>query len=496
MVGTRRAGHQSDKDIFQGDLSDETTPRSICPTMRPMSDETRKALDRALSLSTDFLDKLVDSPLGATASPDELRTRLGHPLAETGLPAEQILDELARDAADGLFTTGGARFFAWAIGGALPASLGADWLCSAWDQNSVIYGTSPAMAIIEEVTGEWMKELLGLPQEASYAFVTGCQFAHVTALAAARHKLLNDLGHDVGAKGLSGAPQMVIRTGELCHESIQRAARLLGLGTESVEFHRCLPDGQTDLDDIERHLDDRPTVIVLQAGEFNTGAFDDFERAHELAQGRPVWIHVDGALGLFAAASEKTRHLMQGCSLLDSWATDGHKWLNVPFDCGYVFIAHPEAHKESMTVRASYFTASDDIRHQIDWTPEWSRRARAVPTYAAIRSLGRKGLEELIDQSCALCRRLVDGIGALEGVEVVARPVINQGLVRFLSRDGDHDTWTDEVIARLQQGGEAWFGGATFLGRRVMRAPVLSWRTTEEDIDRAIDAVSRAIDKD
>jgi glutamate/tyrosine decarboxylase-like PLP-dependent enzyme len=462
-----------------------------------MSDDIHDVLRRAVSHSTEYLDTLQDSRVGATASTAELRRRLGGPLGETGELAEQVIDELASNVEGGLFTTGGGRFFAWAIGGALPASLGADWLASAWDQNSVIYGTSPAMAVIEEVAGEWLKELLGLPPQASYAFVTGCQLAHVTALAAARHKLLNDLGHDVGARGLSGAPRIVIRTGELCHESVLRASRLLGLGTDAVVTHPCRPDGRTDLDDIERALSDEgdaPTILVLQAGEFNTGAFDDFHRAHQLKQGRNMWVHVDGALGLFAAASERTRPLMAGCSLLDSWATDGHKWLNVPFDCGYVFVAHPEAHKEAMTVRASYFTASDDVRHQIDWTPEWSRRGRAVPTYAALRSLGRQGLARLLDRSCELCLRLVEGIGALDGAEVVARPVINQGLVRFTSPDGDHDRRTDEVVERLQLGGEAWFGAATFLGRRVMRAPVLSWRTTEADVDRAIEAVRRALD--
>ena len=458
-----------------------------------MSDEVHDVLSRAMSLSTDYPRGLAESRVGATATPEQLRRQLGGPLGDRGEDPGRGSSGLAADVEGGLFTTGGGRFFAWAIGGALPAALGADWLTSAWDQNSVIWGTSPGMAMIEEIAGEWLRDLLELPPHASYAFVTGCQLAHVTALAAARHKLLADLGHDVGTDGLSGAPRIVIRTGELCHESVLRAARLLGLGTDAVVTHPCLPDGKTDLDDIERSLDDSPTVLVLQAGEFNTGAFDDFRRAHQMAQGRNMWVHVDGALGLFAAACESTRQLMDGCGLLDSWATDGHKWLNVPFDCGYVFVAHPEAHKEAMTVRASYFTASDDVRHQIDWTPEWSRRGRAVPTYAALRSLGRRGLEELIDRSCELCRRLVEGIGELDGAEIVARPVINQGLVRFTAADGDHDRRTDEVVERLQRGGEAWFGAATFLGQRVMRAPVLSWRTTEADVDRAIEAVRRAL---
>lgn len=456
--------------------------------------EDHKALHRALAHSIDYLESLDEGEVRPSTSAVELRDRLGRELCEDGVPAEQVIDDLVKDVDGGLFRTGGGRFFAWAIGGALPASLAADWLTSAWDQNSVIYATSPALAIMEEVTGAWMKDVLRLPRDASFAFVTGCQAAHVTALAAARQKLLNDRGYDVGARGLSGAPQITIRTGELCHESIARAARLLGLGTDSVRQHPCHEDGRLDLDDVASHLDDSPTVLVLQAGEFNTGAFDDYHRAHELAREHELWVHVDGALGLWAAASEKYRHLMDGCELMDSWATDGHKWLNVPFDCGYVFTAHPEAHRKAMMVRASYFSAEDDVRHQIDWGPEWSRRGRAVPTYAALRSLGRRGLADVIERCCELTERLVNGIGALEGVEVLAPPVINQGLVRFLAADGDHARRTDEVIERLQQSGVAWFGGSDWKGRRAMRVPVLSWRTTEKDIDTAIAAVRTALE--
>lgn len=458
-----------------------------------MMDE-HKPLRHALDHAIDYIDSLDRRQVRTSTSIEELRNRLGRDLNDEGIAPEQVIDELVADVEGGLFTTGGGRFFAWAIGGVLPASLAADWLTSAWDQNSVIAGTSPAMTVIEEVTGDWLKDVLRLPRDASFAFVTGCQSAHVTALAAARQKLLRDRGYDVAARGLSGAPQIQIRTGELCHESIKRAARLLGLGTDSVQLHPCQEDGRLDLHDVARSLDDSPTILVLQAGEFNTGAFDDFHRAHELAREHGLWVHVDGALGLWAAASDKYRHLMDGCDRLDSWATDGHKWLNLPFDSGFVFTAHPESHKEAMTVRASYFSAHDEVRHQIDWTPEWSRRGRAVPVYATLRSLGRRGLAELVDRCCELTQRLVEGIGALDGAEVLAYPVINQGLVRFLADDGDHARRTDEVIERVQRSGVAWFGGADWKGRRVMRVPVLNWRTTAKDVDMTLEAVRKALE--
>lgn len=457
-----------------------------------MTDE-HEALRRALSHAIDFIDSIEASPIPPTLSPDELRERFGKALGDEGMPPEQVIDELVADVEGGLLMSGGGRFFAWAIGGLLPAALAADWLTSAWDQNSAIYSSSPALNVIEEVTGAWLADVLRLPEGVSFAFVTGCQSAHITAIASARQKLLNDLGYDVGARGLSGAPQIRIHTGELCHASVTRGARLLGLGTDSVQMHPCSEDGRLDLDAVARSLDDAPTILVLQAGEFNTGAFDDFHRAREIAQEHGAWVHVDGALGLWAAASEKYRHLMDGCELADSWATDGHKWLNLPFDIGFVFTAHPEAHKEAMSVRASYFSASDEHRHQIDWGPEWSRRGRGVPVYAALKSLGRSGLADLVDRSCDYARRIVEGIGALDGAEVLVEPVINQGIVRFLGDDGDHDRRTNEVIDRLQQSGVVWFGGSDWKGRRVMRVPVLSWRTQPDDVDKTIEAVRIAL---
>jgi glutamate/tyrosine decarboxylase-like PLP-dependent enzyme len=457
-----------------------------------MSDEYA-ALRCALGHALTYLDGLDTRQIPATASVEELRKRLSKDLGNDGIPAARVIDELAADVEGGLFGTGSPRFFAWAIGGGLPAAIAADWLTSVWDQVSSIYSSSPALAVMEEVAGAWLKDVLRLPQDASFAFVTGCQSAHLVALAAARHKLLEDRGHDVEARGLSDAPRMTIHTGELCHESVARAARFLGLGTDAIKTHPCHGDGRLDLDHVARSLDDSPAILVLQAGEFRTGAFDDFHHAHELAKAENLWVHVDGALGLWIAASEKYRHLMDGCSLMDSWATDGHKWLNLPFDTGFVFTAHPQAHKQAMTVRASYFTAGEGVRHQVDWGPEWSRRGRGLPVYAALRSLGRHGLAQLVDRCCEYAQRLVEGIGELEGVEIVTAPVINQGIVRFIAADGDDDRRTNEVIERIQNSGVTWFGGADYKGRRVMRVPVLNWRTTQDDIEAVIEVVRSAL---
>jgi glutamate/tyrosine decarboxylase-like PLP-dependent enzyme len=461
-----------------------------------MSSE-RLLLERTLVHAIDYLDSLGTRPVRATVADVELRSRLKTKLDEEAIPPERVIDELVSGVEGGLVASSSGRLFAWAIGGTLPAALAADWLTSTWDQNAAIHACSPAEAILEEVTGEWLKDLLRLPEDASFALVTGCQAAHTTALAAARHQLLSERGWDVESRGLMGAPALAIYTGEYRHESLLRAARLLGLGTDAFRSHPTREDGRIDLEAVRasfRADPERPTILCLNAGEFHTGAFDDYAAAVEIARRHGAWVHVDGAFGLWAAASERYRHLTRGMELADSWATDGHKWLNVPFDCGYVFTAHPDAHRAAMTMRASYMPiAGEANREQIDWNLEWSRRGRAVPTYAALRSLGRKGVAELVGRCCDHCSALVAGIGALPGAEVVSRPVINQGLVRFLAEDGDHDRRTDEVIARVNGSGIAWFGGTDWRGKRVMRVSVLSHRTTEEDVKRVVGAVADAL---
>jgi len=453
-------------------------------------------LDIAAAHAATYIDGLGSRPIAALAGLAELRRRFDKPLPEDGVADEAVIEELVRDAEGGILGSGSGRFFAWVIGGALPVAVAADWLTTAWDQNAASNATAPAEAVVEEVCGDWAKSILGLPSSASFAFVTGCQMAHTTALASARHKLLADRGWNVETSGLSGAPALKILTTENRHESILRAVRLLGLGTDAVEYVRSDNMGRMDMGALEtalRQTGEAPVVVCLQAGDLNTGVFDPFARACEIAHGANAWVHIDGAIGLWVAASERHRHLLGGAAAADSWATDAHKWLNVPFDSGLVFVAHAPAHRAAFSQETSYSMPREGLRNQKDWNPEWSRRGRAFPVYAAIRALGRKGIAELIDRSCAHADRLVRGIGALPGAELVAAPTINQGLVRFLSPDGDHDRFTDEVIHRIQAQGVAFFGGVTWRGMRVMRISVCNWRTTDEDIERTIASVREAL---
>ena len=410
---------------------------------------------------------------------------------------EQVIDDLVRDAEGGILGSTNGRFFGWVIGGTLPAALAADWLTSAWDQNAASNVTAPAEAIVEEVCGDWVKQLLGIPQSASFAFVTGCQMAHTTAFAAARHKLLRDRGWNVEETGLAAAPALRVLTTENRHESIIRAVRLLGIGANAITIVPVDNLGRMDtaaLEQMMRRAADAPTIVSLQAGDLNTGIFDPFPEACRIAHAHGAWVHVDGAFGLWAATSDKYRHLLDGASQADSWATDGHKWLNLPFDCGLVFVADPSPHRAAFAQDTSYAVAVEAVRNQKDWNPEWSRRGRGFAAYAAIRALGRSGIAGIVDRCCAHATRLTESVGGLAGAEIVARPIVNQGLVRFLSPDGDHDRQTDATISRIQAGGVAWFGGATWRGMRVMRISVCNWMTTEHDVDAAIAAVRAAMD--
>jgi glutamate/tyrosine decarboxylase-like PLP-dependent enzyme len=443
-------------------------------------------LDLAAAHAVKYLEALDSRPIATAATVEELRQLLARPFPETGMAPETVVNELVRDAERGILGSSNARFFGWVIGGTLPVAIAADWLTSTWDQNGASNLTSPAEAVVEEICGEWAKELLGIPGSASFAFVTGCQMAHTTALAAARHKLFQDRGWDVERLGLAGAPPLTILTTQSRHESIIRSVRLLGIGTDAIEYLPADNLGSIEIGQLEsalRRPAGNPVVLCLQAGDLNTGVFDPFERACPIAHAAKAWVHVDGAFGLWAATSERHRHLLNGAEQADSWATDGHKWLNLPFDSGLVFVAHPSAHRAAFAQDTSYSVPRKELRNQKDWNPEWSRRGRGFPVYAAIRALGRAGIGEIVDRCCAHADRLVSGIGDLPGAEVVAAPIINQGLVRFLADDGDHDRATDDVIRRIQAKGVAWFGGATWRGMRVMRVSVCNWLTTDRDIE-------------
>ena len=461
----------------------------------------RTVLESTLAHVLRYLESLDHASVSATTSLAELRQRLGRPLIDDGVDATQVINELVTDVQGGVLGSAGGRFFAWVVGGAIPAALAADWLTSTWDQPSALYATGPAIAVIEEVCGKWLKELLGLPTAASFALVTGCQMAHVTCLAAARNAMLAKHGWDVERKGVSGAPQICILSSNQRHGSIERAVRLLGIGNDNVVD---LPvDGQGHLDSTElvrglqQHVSS-PTIVLLQAGDINTGVFDPFDELIPMAHKYGAWVHIDGAFGLWSAASPNYQHLLTGVEQADSWATDGHKWLNVPYDCGYAFVLDSKAHRASMSHRASYLTHDDVARDQIDWNPEWSRRGRGVATYAAIRQLGKQGLAELIERSCQHAYSLVTLIGALPGAELVWEPQINQGLVRFLdtkpdATDADHNRRTDSVIAKILESGEAFFSGTTWQGKRCMRVSVCNWQTNDEDVERVVDAVQLAL---
>ena len=389
----------------------------------------------------------------------------------------------------------------WVIGGVLPAALATDWMTSAWQQNAALYATSPAAAVVEEVVGEWLKDVLHLPRTASFALVTGCQMAHVTCLAAARHGLLARRDWDVETQGLFGAPPIRILTSSERHGSFERAVRLLGFGTAQIELLPIDNEGRLLPDALEaklRELADSPTLLLLQAGDINIGAYDNFSELIPIAREYGAWVHVDGAFGLWVAASERLQHLVKGVETADSWATDGHKWLNVPFDCGFAFVADRESHRASHASRAAYITHAADARDQMDWNPEWSRRSRCFASYAALRQLGRHGIADLVDRCCKHAHSIVTGIGTLPGAEMLWEPTINQGLVRFLDKspsatEEDHDRRTDAVIAEILKTGEAFFGGTTWRGRRAMRVSVCNWRTSDADVERAVTAVQRVL---
>jgi glutamate/tyrosine decarboxylase-like PLP-dependent enzyme len=469
--------------------------------MQKLAPDFRKALDVAFDHAISHLEHLDESPVAATADAATLRTYIDKPLARSGVPPQQVIEELVRDVEGGLLGSAGGRFFGWVIGGALPAAVAADWLASAWQQNAALYACAPAAAVVEETVGVWLKDILGLPRHASFALVTGCQMAHVTCLAAARHALLGRLGWDVESQGLYGAPPIHILSSSERHGSFERAVRLLGFGQAHItllpvdDLCRLIPDALEE--ELSKHAG-APTLVLLQAGDINIGAYDSFETVIPIAKRHGAWVHVDGAFGLWAAASPALRHLVRGVEAADSWATDGHKWLNLPFDSGFAFVADPDAHRASLSLRASYLTHAADARDQLDWNPEWSRRARAFPAYAGLRQLGREGIADLIERSCRYAEAIVNGIGKLPGAEVRWKPVINQGLVRFLDQrsgatEEDHDRRTDEVIAAILKTGEAFFGGTTWRGRRSMRVSVCNWQTSDQDVARVVKAVASVL---
>ena len=451
--------------------------------------DMRALLQRTAELASDFLESIDDRPIFPTASAAELREALGGPLRDEPTDPGDVLERLAAAADRGIVAIPSGRYFGFVIGGGLPAALAADWLTSAWDQNAGLYVGGPSASVVEQVVREWVTDLLGLPDDASIGLVTGTQMGSVTALAAARFRILERAGWDVTRDGLAGGPRIRVLVGGQRHVTIDRALRLLGLGAPEVVA--ADDQGRMNVTALREALRNGggPTIVCAQAGEVNTGAFDSFGEIADLAAEHGAWLHVDGAFGLWAAASPKLRPLVRGVERADSWITDAHKWLNVPYDSALVLCADPEAHRAAMTVSASYLMQDDTraVRDQVDWVPEFSRRARGFAVYAALRSLGRSGLAELIDRTCECARRFAEGVAELEGVEVLNDVVLNQVLFRF-----ETDERTDRILREVQDAGEVWMSGTTWDGRRAIRISVSNWQTSEEEIDLALQAFRKA----
>ncbi len=456
--------------------------------------EDALVLRRAFEHACAYLDGVAERPVGPSGAAAELRAAIGGPLPESPIDPVAALDALVAAVTPGIVATAGPRYFGFVTGGALPISVAADWLTAAWDQNAAAHVMSPALSIVEETAGRWVTELLGLPAGVSYGFVTGATMANWTGLAAARHELLSRTGWDVEADGLTGAPAISVIVGEERHATIDLVVRYLGLGTNAITVVPADAQGRLDVGALPAALEatrGRPTIVCAQSGNVNTGAFDPIGAICDLAHAPDVgaWVHVDGAVGAWVAAVAERRHLVVGWNRADSWATDAHKGLNVPYDCGIVLCAHPEAHRAACAWIAPYLGATVDGRDNHHWAPESSRRARALPVYAALAQLGRNGVAEMVDRCCVLASRFADRLRLVPGVEICNDVASNQVLVRF----DDSDTRTAAVVAAVQSSGECWMGATVWKGRAAMRISVSNWSTTEADVDRSVAAIVRAV---
>src|SRR5215213_6700282 len=407
-------------------------------------DDRRTLLQRTTELATDFLDRLPNRPVGRPTDLEKLRAGLGGPLPDGPQDPIAVIEGLARGAEAGLIGSAGPRYFGFVVGGGVPAALAADWLTGAWDQNAGLYALSPAAAVAEEVASSWLIDLFGLPAESSVGFVTGATMANFTALAAARHRVLERAGWNVEDDGEFGAPPIAVVVGDETHVTIFASLQMLGLGRARV--HRVAADDQGRMrgDALRATLGriDGPLIVSAQAGNVNTGAFDPLPEVVDGVRSKPnAWLHVDGAFGLWAAAVPGLRNRVAGLDGADSWTTDAHKWLNVPYDSGIVICRDPAPHHAAMTLGAAYYveTAGSE-RDNYNWVPESSRRGRGFDVYAALKGLGRSGLADMIDRSCALARRMADGLRGEPGVTILNDVVLNQVLVRFApSPDADAD---------------------------------------------------------
>jgi glutamate/tyrosine decarboxylase-like PLP-dependent enzyme len=404
-------------------------------------------------------------------------------LQQEPIAAEQVLEELDRIGSPATMGIAGPRFFGFVIGGSLPAALAANWLASAWDQNTGLYNITPGTAVLETVALRWLIELLGLPSGCAGAFVTGTTVAHITALAAARHAVLKRADWNVEADGLFGAPPITVIAGAEAHPTLFKALGVIGMGRNRVVKIPVDDQGRMRADALPPVSG--PTIVCVQSGNLNTGAFDPVDEICDRLAGTGAWVHVDGAFGLWARVAPTRADYAKGIERADSWATDGHKWLNVPYDSGIAFVRDGDALRASMAVTAEYLPTETGHRNPSDFTPELSRRARGVDIWAALRSLGRSGVTEMIERTCRHARRFAELLSAA-GYEILNDVVLNQVLVSF----GDPET-THRVIAGIQEDGTCWCGGTVWQGRTAMRISVIGWNTTDDDVERSAAAMLR-----
>ena len=477
IIGSQARGPRLEDEEKAGDMAD--------------------VLTRAHDLAVAYLKELSERTVVPSASVQSLREAFHRPLRDEGEGEEEVLAAMVRDADPGIMASSGGRFFGFVIGGALPVTIAADWMTTAWDQNAGLYVLSPAESVIEETAIAWILDLLGLPANASAGFVTGAQMANFTALAAARYEVLRRVGWDVNRDGLHGAPRLNIVAGDEVHVTVVRALRYLGIGSADVLEVRADDQGRmipSELATVLRRLQG-PTIVCAQAGNVNSGAIDPMSEIAAAARDHGAWLHVDGAFGLWAAAVPHLREQLRGVELADSWAVDAHKWLNVPQDCGVVIVAHPAAHKAAVGTDAAYLIkAAGAERDAVDFVPEFSRRGRGFTVYAALRHLGRRGLAELVDRCCRHARTFATELAKHPHVRVLNEVNLNQVLVQFIPPAGDPDTLTRDVIDAVQKEGTCWLGGSVWKGKAVMRISVSNWSTTEDDVSRSIDAIVRCLD--
>jgi len=454
----------------------------------------RETAEKAIS----WLEALPFRRVGARASAEELRKSLGGSLNEEGMNPSEILSSFSKEAEPGLTGSPGPRYFGFVTGGALPTSLAADWLSSAWDQNAVLAVSSPAASVAEDIVSEWVLDLLGLPPESSVGFVTGCQMANFTCLAAARHEVLRRSGHDVEKDGLQGAPRVTVIAGEEAHATLLVALRMLGFGTGNVISVPVDGQGRMVPEKAAEALGKiaGPTILCLQAGNVNTGSFDPCAEIIPAAREKGAWVHVDGAFGLWGRVLPSLDTHTDGIELADSWATDAHKWLNVPYDSGIAIVKHSAAHRASMALNAPYYIAGEgEVRDPSQWVPESSRRARAFPLYCGLKNLGKKGVREMVERNCRQARLMTSLLSKDPMVSILNDVVLNQVLVRFSCPGADCDAFTRMVTKAVQEEGTCWAGGSVWKGMTAMRISVSNWATSDDDITRSADAIRSVLGK-